>query len=116
MDEVQAVIRSGDRTTLLRLHDDLLTVARSGTVGRGEAHHASTIIRVVEDALTAAPSVTVTEDHREAQRPFDERLEATRQALASPGAIVPDDERRDEHRHRSFTDRLEDVKRALYGG
>ena len=116
MEEVRTVIRSDDRARLLRLHDELLTVARSGTVGRGDAHHVSTIIKAVEDALTVARSVIPTDDHKEAQRPFDERLEATRQALASRGAIVPDGERRTEHRHRPFPDRLEDAKRALYGG
>jgi hypothetical protein len=115
MEEVQSATRSGDRAALLVLHDELMAVARSGSIRHEQASHAVAVIAAVEAALTARAPVALADGHQEAEKPLNERLEDAKSALASSGDIAPDDERRNEHRTRSFAARLDDAKQALYG-
>lgn len=114
MGDLERVVRAGDGRQLLAFRDDLLLVLQSGSLRGEQAPHASALMKRLEDVLTSAPALVLTDDHREGDRPLNERVEDAKQALSSPGATVPDDERRTAHRHRPFPDRLEDAKRALY--
>jgi hypothetical protein len=83
LEQVRAVIASGDRRALLALYDDLLAVSRSGGVTHANASRVVAVLAAVETALATPGPVSLADDNAKRQRPFDERLATAKAALGT---------------------------------